>query len=52
MECKLKKKWIEIEMEHTKNPAIARKIAKDHILEYGCDYYPALLKMEKKLSKK
>ena len=52
MKCKLKKEWISIEMEHTKNPAIARKIACDHVKEYGNKYYPALIKMEKRLSKK
>ena len=51
MVCKLKKSWIKIEMEHTSNPAIARRIAQDHIDELGCGYYPALKKMEKKLSK-
>ena len=52
MKCRMRKEWINMEMEHTSNPKIARKIVKDHILEYGCAYYPALLKMEKKLSKK
>jgi len=38
-----------IEKEHTKNPRVARKIALDHFKEFGNAYYPALIKMEKKL---
>ena len=52
MKCNLKKKWIEIEMEHTKNPKIAAKIACDHYKEFGAKYYPALIKMERRLAKK
>jgi len=42
---------IKVEMEHTKNPAIAKKIACDHLKEFGYDakYYTELLKMEKRL---
>jgi len=43
------KKWVKIEMEHTKSPRVARKIAADHIKEHGRLYYPALIKMEKNL---
>ena len=52
MVCKIRKKWIDIEMEHTENRAEATKIAKDHLKEFGCAYYPELIKMEKKLSRK
>ena len=52
MGCKLKKAWIDIELEHTKDRSVARKIACDHYKEFGARYYPALIKMEKKLSKK
>lgn len=52
MKCIPKKEWIDIEMEHTKNRFIAEKIARDHIKEYGCKYYPALKKMEAKLKRK
>lgn len=51
MVCKLKKKWIEIEMEHTSSRAVAKKIASDHLKEFGCRYYPALIKMERRLKK-
>jgi len=47
-ELKLGKK---IEMEHTKNPYIAEKIAKDHLKEFDCYYSKGLIPMEKKLSK-
>jgi len=49
MVCKIKKSWVDIELEHTKSRKVARKIASDHVKEYGCKYYPALKKMEKKL---
>jgi len=52
MNCKIKKKWIDIEMEHTKSRRMARKIVGDHLAEMGCGYYPALIKMEKRLMKK
>ncbi len=39
------------EMEHTKNPKFAKKIALDHLKEYP-NYYTALNKMEKTLKKK
>ena len=48
---KINKKWIKLEMEHTKNPDIAKKIVKDHLREFGKEYYPALIKMEKRLKK-
>jgi len=48
------KKWIavgtKVEMEHTTNRAMARKIALDHFKEFGNAYYPALLAMEHKLA--
>jgi hypothetical protein len=40
-----------IEMEHTKNPNYARKIASDHLKEFGCYYSKGLIPMEKRLSK-
>lgn len=52
MNCKLKKKWIDLEMEHTTNRFFAKKIACDHIKEFGSKYYPALIKMERKLKRK
>lgn len=52
--CLGKKAWIEIEKEHTNSNSNkqAEKIVKDHLREFGCDYYPELIKMEKNLSKK
>ena len=47
--CDIEKKWINMEMEHTDNASEAKKIVKDHIRQYGCKYYPELIKMEKKL---
>lgn len=41
-----------IEMEHTKNPKVAERIAKDHLKEFGDCYYKELIKMEKRLGKK
>lgn len=41
---------IKVEMEHTKNKAIAKRIALDHLAEFG-DYYTRLLKMEKEAEK-
>jgi len=38
---------IEIEIEHTKQKKIAKKIAMDHLFE-DPDYYTKLLKLEKK----
>lgn len=40
------KKGTKVEMEHTKNPNIAREIASDHIKEHP-KYYPELHNMEK-----
>jgi len=57
MGCKVKKAWVNIEMEHSHlfkigdKRLMAKKIAKDHIAEMGCSYYPSLIKMEKKLTK-
>jgi hypothetical protein len=42
---------VAVEMEHTSNPNVARKIAIDHLAETGPGYYPALKKMEKNLEK-
>lgn len=49
MKCKIKKEWIEREMEHTTSMKKAKKIAEDHIEEYGCDYYSELKKLTNKL---
>lgn len=38
---------IEVEMEHTKDPRIAKKIALDHLAEFR-DYYSRLDRMESK----
>jgi hypothetical protein len=57
MKCKIKKEWINIEMEHknlfpkNQQKNMAKKIAQGHVQELGCGYYPALIKMEKKLKK-
>jgi hypothetical protein len=51
MTCKIKKAWIDIEMEHTNSRKTAEKIVNDHLKEMGCGYYPALIKMEKKLKR-
>ncbi|MCK9615791.1 MAG: hypothetical protein M0R48_09935 [Candidatus Omnitrophica bacterium] len=42
-------KAVEIEMEHTIIPALAKKIVMDHVAESGWGYYTALIDMEKKL---
>lgn len=49
MDCKIKKEWVNLEMEHTKSRTKARKIVEDHVKEYGCYYYPELIKMERRL---
>ena len=41
----------EVEMEHTNNPYIARRIAMDHLSEYP-DYYKRLKAMEHRLERK
>ena len=51
MKCKIKDAWIEIEKEHTKSDKKAEKIVQDHIREHGCNYYPELIKLEKRLNK-
>lgn len=51
-ECKVSKKWIDLEMEHTKSPKTAAKIVNDHIKEFGCSYYPELINMENKIKNK
>ena len=40
------KMGIKVEMEHTSNKAISKRIALDHLAEFP-DYYTRLLKMEK-----
>lgn len=49
IKCKIKREWVRLESEHTDNPLFAKKIVNDHLREYGCRYYPALIRMEKKL---
>lgn len=57
MKCNLKKSWIKVELEHSshfpknKRLVMAKKIACDHVKEMGVGYYPALKKMESKLTK-
>jgi len=43
---------VKVEKEHTPSPTVAKKIVADHVKELGTGYYPALLKMEKKLEKR
>jgi hypothetical protein len=38
-----------IEMEHTKSRKEAERIVKEHIKEHGCNYYPELIKLERRL---
>ena len=42
---------IKVEMEHTKDPKVAREIAMDHLKEYP-DYYTELGKMERRLERR
>ena len=57
MGCKVKKAWVNIEMEHShlfkvgNKRKMAKEIAKDHVAEMGCAYYPSLIMMEKSLTK-
>ena len=51
MGCKISKKWIDMEKEHTSSDSVAKRIVKEHIKEWGCGYYPALIKLERKLKK-
>ena len=44
------KMGVDIEKEHTDDPAIAKRIAKDHLSEFP-DYYTRLEKMEKEAKK-
>lgn len=44
------KMGIKVEMEHTSNKAISKRIALDHLAEFP-DYYTRLLKMEKNAEK-
>jgi len=45
------KKGTSIEMEHTKSKKFAKKIAMDHLHEFGDAYYKGLVKLERKLAK-
>ena len=49
MGCKIKKEWVNIELEHTSDLKEARKIVNQHISKHGCAYYPELIKLEKRL---
>jgi len=56
MRCKINKQQLKIgtkiEMEHTTNKKVARKIATDHLREFcGKPYYTELIKLEGKLKK-
>jgi hypothetical protein len=44
-------KGINVEMEHTNNPEIAKEVVKDHLTEFPKGYYSNLDKMEKKLKR-
>jgi hypothetical protein len=43
---------IDVEMEHTKNDKLAKKIAMDHLSEFGTGYYTHLKQMENQLNRK
>jgi len=45
------KKGTQIEMEHTTSKKRAKKIATDHLNEFGDAYYKGLIKLERRLSK-
>jgi hypothetical protein len=45
------KKGMKVEMEHTKDPKVAKEIVKDHLTEFPKGYYEGLYKLEKKLKK-
>jgi hypothetical protein len=54
--CKFDKKQlqmgIKVELEHTTNPKVAERIAKQHLCEFkNKPYYTALSQMEKRLKK-
>ncbi len=52
MKCPIKKELkigSKIELEHTTDKKLARKIATDHIKEFPCYYTKGLLPMERKL---
>lgn len=49
MKCKIKKSWIDAELEHTDSRKLAKKLVGDHVKEYGCKYYPEMFKVQKKL---
>ncbi len=51
MGCKIKKEWLKMESEHTKDISEQRKIVKDHLKEFGCDYYPELKKLERRIKR-
>ena len=58
-ETKIKKSWIDAELEEhghlfkkDNRLKMAKKIAKDHVSELGCDYYPELFKLEKRLKRR
>lgn len=43
---------VKVEHEHTKSAKVARRIACDHLLEFGgAPYYTELTKMEKRLKR-
>lgn len=55
--CKFNRKQLsigkKIEMEHTKNPKVAERIAKQHLCEFkNKPYYTELIKMENKLKRR
>lgn len=51
MTCKIKKSWINSELIHG-DTKLAKRIVRQHITEHGCNYYPSLFRMEKRLSKR
>jgi hypothetical protein len=44
--------WRRMENEHTTNTKRQEAIVRQHIREHGIGYYPALIKMERRLDKK
>lgn len=44
------RRGVKVEREHTKNPRVAKEIAKDHLTEFK-DYYTRLAKMERQAKK-
>ena len=46
------RRWRKLESEHTKSTQGQERIVCQHVQEHGIAYYPALIKMERRLPKK